>query len=923
MKRITILSLLMLVAMLTFAQRSQKQPMATLTKQATTVSNRIQGIERTANTSKQNKIRKAEGDELVTPPTGITPEAWEYKAGSWYYYGDNGWADGTSQANTDFEVVIDGNDIYVKGFAKFFPEAWVKGSINGNTVTFAHGQFVGEDEYGPEYLNGQDLNAEEGANLVDIVFNYDADTKTLTMPEENTIMIEADAKESVMSYAFWQNLSLSFATPEDYTTVTPPVGMPTMDLPYTCKDRISGELISTTIKAGINGTNEIYAQGMVPAAPEAWVKGTLNGNEIVFPIQCIGEIDGTNYFMCGYDNGTLVPFTMSFDLASYSGESVDIMLVNPSSKKFNQAEMLTYYTGVLVGERPEATTAPDNLETEALAFSGFGIEGNEISGTVNVGFDGNDVYFQNLISYIEGGWVKGTLNDNMTVTIPSGQFVGVEPESYLPIYVAGFDFIDNETSEITDVTLTYNADFNTFEFVNDLYINGKKNEAYYYDVIQAGATIGVNPDASWIAKEQGYENQQDVTTITLDEGVTGTLAKNEGSNAPKYYENGEALRMYAGNTLTITSADKDICKIVFTMTGDEKQMLLTADRGKYKLNGNKGTWTGMEKEIVFTVPSVSGCQARIQRIDIYYVNYAKTMVEAPADLVTESYFFKGTDTYNNEEESREVLVGFYGENNDEVYIQGLSYYMPESWVKGKLNDNKLTIPGWYLGLFQSIFGTADIILNECVFDYDPATSTFSIDAYTTTDGKYEMDEYADVTITKIIEKAATPANPVIKSYTRGESYDYVSMNIPMVDTEDAPMLPSKLTYTLYSDIDGEVSVINFLTSDYTKIDEDMTEIPYNFSDDWDIYKGGSTIYFNQADRVNWDKIGVVSTYTGGGETHKSELVWFDINEYLGIEDGIVTVNSDNDAIYNLQGVRVNSATQKGIYIKNGKKFIVK
>lgn len=924
MKRITILSLLMLVVMLTFAQRSQKHPMATLTKQATTVGNRIQGIERTAKTSKQNKIRKAEGDELVTPPAGITPEAWEYKAGSWYYYGDNGWVEGTSHANTDFEVVIDGNDIYVKGFASFFPEGWIKGIINGNTITFEHGQFVGEDEEGPEYLNGQDLNAEETASLVDIVFDYDADTKTMTLPNENIIMIEADGKESVQSYAFWQNLSITFATPEDYTTVTPPADMATINLTYTCKDRVNDEIINTTIKAGINGTNEVYVQGMIPAAPEAWLKGTLNGNEIRFPIQCIGEIDGTNYFMCGYNNGSLTPFTMPFNIAKHSGESVDILLVNKSSKKYNQAEMLTYYTGVLIGERPELTTAPDYLETEALALNGFDNDGNELSGTVNVGFDGNDVYFQNLISYVKGGWIKGILNEDQTVTIPYGQYVGVEPESYLPVYAVGLNYIDNETAEVTDITLTYNSDFNTFEFVNDLYINGKKNEPHNYDVIQAGATIGVYPDASWVAKQQGYEDGQYVTTITLDEGVTGTLAKNEGKYGSWYVEDDKALRMHADNTLTITSENKEIYKIVFTMTGAfENNMLLTADKGRYKLNGNKGTWTGMEKEVVFTVPSESGSQARIQRIDIYYLDYAKTMVEAPADLVTEPYFFKATDTYLDEEETREVHVGFYGDNNNEVYIQGLSFYMPESWIVGKLKDNKLTIHGWYLGLYQSIFGSANITLNECVFDYNPETNTFSIDAYSTTNGDEEMDEYSNVTITKIIEKAATPANPVIMSYSRGEGYDYVSMNIPMVDTEDAPMLPSKLTYLLYSVVDGKINVINFLASEYSNIDEDMTEIPYNFTDNYDIYRGGSTIYFNQADRANWDEIGVVSTYTGGGETHKSDIFWFDINEYLGIKDGIVTVNSNNDAIYNLQGVRVNSATQKGIYIKNGKKFIVK
>ena len=34
------------------------------------------------------------------------------------------------------------------------------------------------------------------------------------------------------------------------------------------------------------------------------------------------------------------------------------------------------------------------------------------------------------------------------------------------------------------------------------------------------------------------------------------------------------------------------------------------------------------------------------------------------------------------------------------------------------------------------------------------------------------------------------------------------------------------------------------------------------------------------------------------------------------------VETENGAIYNLQGVRVNGA-QKGIYIQNGKKYVVK
>ena len=44
------------------------------------------------------------------------------------------------------------------------------------------------------------------------------------------------------------------------------------------------------------------------------------------------------------------------------------------------------------------------------------------------------------------------------------------------------------------------------------------------------------------------------------------------------------------------------------------------------------------------------------------------------------------------------------------------------------------------------------------------------------------------------------------------------------------------------------------------------------------------------------------------------------SETTGIEN--VEVESNNDAIYNLQGVRVNGAT-KGLFIQNGKKYVVK
>ena len=54
-------------------------------------------------------------------------------------------------------------------------------------------------------------------------------------------------------------------------------------------------------------------------------------------------------------------------------------------------------------------------------------------------------------------------------------------------------------------------------------------------------------------------------------------------------------------------------------------------------------------------------------------------------------------------------------------------------------------------------------------------------------------------------------------------------------------------------------------------------------------------------------------------------VWLDEEGNTTAIKNIETIENaaNNGAIYNLQGIRVNGAAQKGIYIQNGKKFIVK
>ena len=90
-------------------------------------------------------------------------------------------------------------------------------------------------------------------------------------------------------------------------------------------------------------------------------------------------------------------------------------------------------------------------------------------------------------------------------------------------------------------------------------------------------------------------------------------------------------------------------------------------------------------------------------------------------------------------------------------------------------------------------------------------------------------------------------------------------------------------------------------------------------------------------KLHWSPVGaksilppnsvyVITEPTTSSSASELNIIWLDGTEdFTGI---IEKLNSDkagvnNDVIYNLQGVRVSNMSQKGIYIKNGKKFIVK
>ena len=128
--------------------------------------------------------------------------------------------------------------------------------------------------------------------------------------------------------------------------------------------------------------------------------------------------------------------------------------------------------------------------------------------------------------------------------------------------------------------------------------------------------------------EKGYANAAAVTTVGSTGPFTVVFAGGTNTtNSPKYYDSGTAVRMYAGNTLTVSSS-MDIVGIEFEF--DSNNNNLTTSTGTY----SDTKWSGKAKSIVFT--STEG-QSRIQKMTISYINDGSYTPPTVSDISVEDY----------------------------------------------------------------------------------------------------------------------------------------------------------------------------------------------------------------------------------------------------------------------------------------------
>ena len=135
-------------------------------------------------------------------------------------------------------------------------------------------------------------------------------------------------------------------------------------------------------------------------------------------------------------------------------------------------------------------------------------------------------------------------------------------------------------------------------------------------------------------KSKGYTNGQEVTALTID-GVTIIFDKASGSNSPKYYTSGTAIRVYAKNTFTISSS-KAITKVVFTFSSGEDSNAITSNVGTFTTD----TWQGNSSSVVFTVGGTKG-NRRLQSIVVTLADFQAGDEPTPVTSYTVTFDVNG------------------------------------------------------------------------------------------------------------------------------------------------------------------------------------------------------------------------------------------------------------------------------------------
>ena len=229
-------------------------------------------------------------------------------------------------------------------------------------------------------------------------------------------------------------------------------------------------------------------------------------------------------------------------------------------------------------------------------------------------------------SYTEGGVTK-TATYSITVSSSTKTLSSISVSGAKTSFSVddSFTFGGTVTAHFSDSSssnVTSSASFSGYDMstpgnqtvtVSYTYSGTTKTTTYQITVSSSGGSGGQTQGDSetLIMSEQGFTSGQAASGAT-GTNCTVTFVQNDGSNGPKYYDTGSAVRVYPSNTITVSS-ESTIVEITFEFgSGDGSNEITSSPSGF-----TSPTWSGSANSVAFTIGGTNG-HRRIASITVTY-----------------------------------------------------------------------------------------------------------------------------------------------------------------------------------------------------------------------------------------------------------------------------------------------------------------
>lgn len=902
---------------------------------------------------------------VVTLPEGVTAVDYQMTATTLKNYN-------RVDVNRTVKVAVDGTDVYMQGLAECLPEAWVKGMLGGDEVVFEGSQLLGDND-------GFDAMFEPDHEHIAFTYDAAADKYTISAYElqaksstweqyESVVITKANGGDepgddpiepqgdftispegvqqtslstfvitfnnyTVKSYMGEATATLTNTTTENIQTVAVEVsedgktatmnfeettepGKYTLQVVDLCTENFKFLDEELVFNYEIAGFEEPIEWTAIPEAGkvETIEIVTVSFNKMVevadgaqaYLFKGEEELQAKDITLTGGDKAVFV----AFDEVTEAGE-YQVVIPEGINTLEGEAvpEIAINYT--IVGEAPVLACEIDPAAGEVTSIKDFTLTFN--------GEVGLDAYEAQAV--LTGGNLEEAVKAPMAIS-----------EDH-KVVTFSFDEI-TEAGEYT-LTIPEGAIFNraTFEDVAKMSFNytivGGEDDPTQPVVVPATATIEDWTLEGSLYASGGIQNLNQGTKVAFEgeniyiQGlcqylpeawVKGTFADGKavlksGQIYGTLEEGGETYEFYmmganADSEGNLTLVDE------FVLNYDADAEKFTLEDGVYILDNSNNT-TPSFYDLFMSLVLTKG----------KYV--APEVVVLPEGAVVEDWQYEAFDKYYEKAVTRPSQVAFVG---NEVYVNGITEVLPEAWIKGTLDGDKVTFAAnQYLGHYESSYGSLDLFFNpeaDVVFGYDAEAGKLTAAEYVTFTGSYNYDEMSDVVITKVPEVAAVPATPTVNQVEIA-TYSYMGATIPATSVDGEPLAASKLYYMILVEKAKDQSEPFVLKAEnYTPYEEDMTEIPYMFNDAENHYiqAYGDEHYvylLTDAEEIDtWYRLGVKSIYYGGGEVNESEIAWYTIKEYPNSVTGIseIAAEDEGSVYYDAMGRRTNNQA-KGLLLK--------